>query len=134
MSKSRLPLIIGLGAAGGLGYYLYGAGGNAKAAENKFESDIHKASANIKSHLPGAGSSPDASKKLEQAGSDAGAKLDKAWQQADKKAQAARDNAQAYVKDAKAEAIKAVDKFDKTVEDGAAKAKSGISGWFGGSK
>lgn len=56
------------------------------------------------------------------------------WQQADKKAQAARDNAQAYVKDAKAEAIKAVDKFDKTVEDGAAKAKSGISGWFGGSK
>lgn len=40
--------------------------------------DIHKASANIKSHLPGAGSSPDASKKLEQAGSDAGAKLDKA--------------------------------------------------------
>lgn len=26
----------------------------------------------------------------------------------------------------------AIDKFDKTVEDGAAKAKSGISSWFGG--
>lgn len=35
-----MPLILGLGAAGGIGYYLYGAGGNAKAAENKFES-IH---------------------------------------------------------------------------------------------
>lgn len=38
MSKSRMPLVLGLGAAGGIGYYLYGAGGNAKAAENKFES------------------------------------------------------------------------------------------------
>jgi hypothetical protein len=38
MSKSKAPLILGLGAAGGLGYYLYNAGGNAKAAENKFES------------------------------------------------------------------------------------------------
>jgi hypothetical protein len=27
-----------------------------------------------------------------------------------------------------------VDKFDKSVSEGAAKAKSGISGWFGGSK
>jgi hypothetical protein len=26
----------------------------------------------------------------------------------------------------------AIDKFDKTVEDKAAKAKSGISSWFGG--
>lgn len=38
MSKSRLPLVLGLGAAGGVGYYLYSAGGNPKAAENKFES------------------------------------------------------------------------------------------------
>jgi hypothetical protein len=38
MSKSRTPLVLGLGAAGGIGYYLYSAGGNAKAAENKFES------------------------------------------------------------------------------------------------
>lgn len=27
---------------------------------------------------------------------------------------------------------KAVDKFDKNVEEGASNAKSGISGWFGG--
>ncbi|TQV94894.1 hypothetical protein V2A60_010013 [Cordyceps javanica] len=132
MSKSRMPLILGLGAAGGVGYYLYSAGGNAKAAENKFESDLHKARANITSAIPGTGSSPDASKKLENAGSEAGAKLDKAWQQADRQVSQARDNAEAYVKDARAEALKAVDKFDKTVEDGASKAKSGISSWFGG--
>jgi hypothetical protein len=38
MSKSRLPFLVGLTAAGGVGYYLYGAGGNAKAAEKQFES------------------------------------------------------------------------------------------------
>lgn len=36
--KSRLPLILGAGAATGIGYYLYQAGGSPKAAENKFES------------------------------------------------------------------------------------------------
>ncbi|OAA62960.1 hypothetical protein ISF_04836 [Cordyceps fumosorosea ARSEF 2679] len=132
MSKSRMPLILGLGAAGGIGYYLYSAGGNAKAAENKFESDLHKARANIKSAIPGTGSSPDAAGKLQSAGSEAGAKLDKAWQQADRQVGQTRDNAESYAKEAKAEALKAVDKFDKTVEDGAAKAKSGLSGWFGG--
>lgn len=48
MSKSRVPLIVGLGAAGGIGYYLYSAGGSPKAAENKFESTssvfLHRAS------------------------------------------------------------------------------------------
>jgi hypothetical protein len=38
MSKSRAPLFLGLAAAGGVGYYFYSAGGDAKAAENKFES------------------------------------------------------------------------------------------------
>lgn len=37
MSRSRAPLAIGLAAAGGVGYYLYGAGGNAKVAEKNFE-------------------------------------------------------------------------------------------------
>lgn len=56
------------------------------------------------------------------------------WADADRKAGKVKSQTESYVKDAKAEAIKVVDKFDKTVEDGAAKAKSGISGWFGGSK
>lgn len=40
MSKSRAPLFLGLAAAGGVGYYFYSAGGDAKAAENKFESAL----------------------------------------------------------------------------------------------
>lgn len=35
--KSQLPLLLGLTAAGGVGYYLYNAGGNAKVAEKDFE-------------------------------------------------------------------------------------------------
>ncbi|KND89607.1 hypothetical protein TOPH_05589, partial [Tolypocladium ophioglossoides CBS 100239] len=131
MSKSRMPLILGLGAAGGIGYYFYSAGGNAKAAENKFESDVHKASASVKSRLPGG--SPNAEKELKGYGAEAGAKLDKAVSDTDKQASRLKSNTEAYAKDAKADALKAVDKFDQKVEDGAAKAKSGISGWFGGS-
>lgn len=39
MSRSRAPLFLGLTAAGGIGYYLYGAGGNAKVAEKNFEGE-----------------------------------------------------------------------------------------------
>lgn len=38
MSKSRMPMYLGVAAIGGAGYYLYSAGGNPKAAEKKFES------------------------------------------------------------------------------------------------
>lgn len=129
MSKSQMPLIIGLGAAGAIGYYLYSAGGNAKAAESKFESDVERASA-AKSHLPGSG--PDAEKELKGYGVEAGAKPDKAWAEADKQASRIKSNAEAYAKDAKVEATRAADKLEQKVDDGAAKAKSGISGWFGG--
>jgi regulator of protease activity HflC (stomatin/prohibitin superfamily) len=54
--------------------------------------------------------------------------------EADKQAGRAKSNAEAYAKEARAEALKAVDKFDQKVEEGASKAKSGISSWFGGSK
>lgn len=36
--KSQLPLYLGIAAAGGVGYYLYTAGGSPKAAEKQFES------------------------------------------------------------------------------------------------
>ncbi|KAL6892485.1 hypothetical protein HDV57DRAFT_512816 [Trichoderma longibrachiatum] len=131
-SKSRMPLILGLGAAGGIGYYLYGAGGNARAAEKKFEADADRASAKIRSHLPGR--TPDAEDKFKSYGQEAGAKIDKAVAEADREAVRLKKEAEAYAKDAKSEAMKAVDKFDRKVEDGAAKAKGGISSWFGGSK
>ncbi|KAF4122794.1 hypothetical protein GMORB2_7101 [Geosmithia morbida] len=128
MSKSRMPLVLGLGAAGGVGYYFYKAGGNAKAAENKFESDVHRASASVKSHVPG--NSPNAEKQGKQYGAEVGSKIDKAVSDADRRASQAKSEVQAYTKDAKAEALKAVDKFDNKVEEGASKAK----GWFGSGK
>ncbi|KAL6815587.1 hypothetical protein GGI42DRAFT_111922 [Trichoderma sp. SZMC 28013] len=131
MSKSRMPMYLGVAAIGGAGYYLYGAGGNAKAAEKKFESDVDRASGKIRAKLPG--ETPDAEKNLKGYGQEAGAKIDKAFADADKEATKLRKDAEAYAKDAKAEALKAVDKFDQKVEEGASKAKSGISGWFGGS-
>jgi hypothetical protein len=124
MSKSRVPLAIGLAGAGGIGYYLFSAGGNPKAAEKKFEADAHRAAATAKAHLPG--SSPDA----KNYGKEAGAKIDNAIAEADRQAGRAKSNVEALGKDARAEALKAVDKFDAKVEEGAAKAK----GWFGGSK
>ena len=39
---------------------------------------------------------------------------------------------EAYSKEAKHDALKAIDNADRKIEDGAAKAKSGISSWFGG--
>ncbi|TDZ26614.1 hypothetical protein C8034_v003286 [Colletotrichum sidae] len=130
MSKSKAPLFLGLSAAGGVGYYLYSAGGSPKAAEKKFESDVHKASAEVKSHLPGR--TPDAQKGFGDSGARVGAKVDSAVAEADKQLSVTKSNVEAYAKDAKAEALKKVDQFDKKVEDGAAKAKSGISSWFGG--
>lgn len=40
MSRSRVPLFLGLGAATGVGYYLYNSGGNARVAEKQFESEF----------------------------------------------------------------------------------------------
>ena len=130
--RSQLPLLLGVTAAGGVGYYLYSAGGSPKAAEKKFESDAHKAAAAIKGNVPG--NSPNAEAELKNLGAEAGAKIDKVWSEADKQAGRAKSNAEAYAKEARAEAIKSVNKFDEKVEEGAAKAKSGISSWFGGSK
>ncbi|KAH7011536.1 hypothetical protein EDB80DRAFT_681524 [Ilyonectria destructans] len=147
MSKSRLPILLGVGAASGVGYYLFQAGGDPKAAENKFESDAHRAAANVKSHLPGS-TQTNAEKDLKGYGAQAGAKIDNAVRldpsipqslspriaEADKQASIAKSNAEAFAKDAKADALKAVDKFDQKVEEGASKAKGGISSWWGGSK
>lgn len=55
-----------------------------------------------------------------------------------KDAKSAFNDAEARAKEYKEKTGKelnqAIDKFDKTVEDKAAQAKSGISGWFGGGK
>jgi hypothetical protein len=59
------------------------------------------------------------------------------------KARAETAKGEAYAKDLKADALKKVDEFDRAtlkkvdqfdrkVEEGASKAKSGLSSWFGG--
>lgn len=53
-------------------------------------------------------------------------------QKAKANAEAYAKEAEAYAKDAKTATLKKVDEFDKTVEQKAAEAKSGLSGWFGG--
>ena len=44
----------------------------------------------------------------------------------------AENKLEQYRKDASREAMKKIDAADRKVEEGAAKAKSGISSWFGG--
>lgn len=130
MSKSRVPLLLGLTAAGGVGYYLYQAGGQPKVAEKQFESDMHKAAAQVKGHLPGRG--VDAEKEGKKYGQEAGARIDSAVAAADKEFSKAKSEAEAYAKSAKADALKKIDEIDRKVEEGSAKAKSTISSWFGG--
>ncbi|KAH8768332.1 hypothetical protein F5883DRAFT_554382 [Diaporthe sp. PMI_573] len=130
MSRSRAPLILGLTAAGGVGYYLYGAGGNAKVAEKQFEADIHKASAKVKGELPGRGK--EYQKEAESTGRQAGAKFDEALAKTQAELQKGKEGATAYARDAKNATIQEIDKFDKKVEEKASQAKSGISSWFGG--
>ncbi|MCJ1302061.1 hypothetical protein MMC08_004862 [Hypocenomyce scalaris] len=149
--KSRLPLILGLTAAGGVGYYLYAAGGDPKVAEKKFEHDAAAASSKARSSLPGQGK--EAQKKGEEMASTVGAKFDSTVNDAKAKLSEADSKASAkmYEADKKIGQLKndgtakfdqvrketenefhdKIDKFDKTVERKTAEAKSGISSWFG---
>ncbi|CAK7269052.1 hypothetical protein SEPCBS119000_003372 [Sporothrix epigloea] len=133
MSRSRAPLYIGLAAAGGVGYYLYSAGGSPKVAEKQFESDLKS----VRSRA--SGTAGEARADAKQYGAEAGAKIDSAIAQAqseyERAAAQARDASSSLSKqvdDARSQVNKSVDAFDKKVEDTAAKAKSGLSGWFGG--
>ncbi|KAK6600928.1 hypothetical protein H4I95_07910 [Botrytis cinerea] len=128
--SSRAPLYIGLAAAGGVGYYLYSAGGSPKVAEKQFESDLSRASAKVKSEIPGR--STQAQKEAEKWGSEAGAKLDSAGQQARAELAKAEGKFEQYKNDAAQTTMKKIDEVDRKIEAEAAKAKSGISSWFGG--
>ncbi|KAJ1333802.1 hypothetical protein MN608_03799 [Microdochium nivale] len=125
MSRSRVPAIVGLTAVSGIGYYMYSAGGNPKVARKEAEADAHRASAKIKSELPGR--TGEYRKEAEAAGARAGAAIDNYSNKAQTELQRATANAEAYAKDAKATTLKKVDEFDAKVEQKAAEAKS----WFG---
>ncbi|EGY13331.1 hypothetical protein VD0002_g7776 [Verticillium dahliae] len=128
MSKSKAPLAIGLTAAGGIGYYLFAAGGSPKVAEKKAEADAHRAAASIKSHLPGR--DVGAQGTLGDAAARTGAKIDHAAAEADKQFGIAKSNAEAFAKDAKAETLKSINEFDHKVENKASEVKKAASSWF----
>jgi len=126
---------------GGAGYYLYSAGGNPRVAEKKFEHDAASASSSIKSHIPGVGKEAKTQAKL--TAEEAGAKIDhatNALRDTTHKVDAKLENYRAgaekkideYRRETGAKLSSAVDKFDHSVEKGAAQSKSWISGWFGG--
>ncbi|KIV96940.1 hypothetical protein, variant [Exophiala mesophila] len=96
----------------------------------RLSADASKLSAQIKSELPGR--EKQAEKKGEALAQQVGQKFDQASADARSKLADAEAKAKEYREKTGKELNNAIDKFDKTVEDGAAKAKSGISSWFGG--
>ncbi|KAK3350708.1 hypothetical protein B0H65DRAFT_455652 [Neurospora tetraspora] len=124
--KSRVLPMLGAGVVGIGGYYIYKAGGKPSAAEKKFEADMHRGAAKIKSEMPRS-SQTDARQEGAQYGKEIGSKIDEAVSQADKTYSSTKSQAEALAKDTKAEALKKIDQFDRTVEQKAAEAKS----WFG---
>jgi len=130
----------GLGAAAGAGYYLYMAGGNPKVAEKQMEHDASKLSSKVRSELPG--KEKEAKTQAKLSAQEAGQKFDSAVQQAkeataqtDRKLESYRASAEKKLDETRKEVGKdlstAVDKFDKSVEQGAAKSKSWLGSWFG---
>jgi len=141
--SNRVFTIGGLAVAGGVGYYLYAAGGDPKVAQKQAEADASKLSSQVKGQLPG--TEKQIKKDFELGASEAGQKMDRAL--ADAKAQANKADAKIQEfssdaqkkleqarKDTGATLNSAVDKFDKNVTEGAAKSKSWIGGMFGGSE
>ncbi|ETN42397.1 uncharacterized protein HMPREF1541_01551 [Cyphellophora europaea CBS 101466] len=129
MSRRGIQLL-GVAAAGGVGYYLYNAGGDPKVAQKKMEADASKASAKFKDEIPGR--TKEAEKKAETLSQQASSQLDKASKDTKSALSDAEARAKEYKEKTGKELNTAIDKFDKTVEDKAAQAKSGISSWFGG--
>jgi len=121
-NRSRLPIYLGLGVLAAGGYYLYAAGGDPKVAEKKFEHDAARASSAIKSELPGKG------KEYKKGAEEWG---DKAKSQFDSTASEISSKLDSSRKEAGRELQKKIDEADRKVEEGAAKAKSGVSSWFG---
>ncbi|KAL9107032.1 MAG: hypothetical protein Q9187_008481 [Circinaria calcarea] len=148
-ARSRLPLYLGLGAAGAGGYYLYTAGGSPRVASKEFQHDVAKV-------LPG--SQKETQKQGEEWAAKAGVKLDSVVEEAkhnineadavisakvseaEAKAIQLKNESIAKLKEAKADTQKelhdTVATFDKTVERKTVEAKKGIASWlgFGGSK
>ncbi|KAJ6010955.1 hypothetical protein N7451_002367 [Penicillium sp. IBT 35674x] len=140
MSKSRMPLYLGLTAAGAGGYYLYRSGGDVKGAKQEMKIDADKA----REKLPRGESAERAGA---NAGKEMGAVADEAINNArskfkldekipEMKSEAmnkfedGKNKLDGLSNDAKSRITSEIDRMDRTVEQKAAEAK----GWFGSKK
>ncbi|KAF2634713.1 hypothetical protein P280DRAFT_554354 [Massarina eburnea CBS 473.64] len=140
----RFVKIGGIAAAAGGAFYLYSAGGDPKLAQKKIEHDAASASAKVRGDLPG--HEKEAKKageegyealraRAEDLANDAKAKANQTGRQVDRKLDQYRNDASQKLEDVRQTTGKdlnaAVDKFDKSVTEGASKSKSWIGSWFG---
>ncbi|GIK01422.1 hypothetical protein Aspvir_005458 [Aspergillus viridinutans] len=142
MSKNRTPMYLGLAAAGGIGYYLYRAGGNPQVAKKEMEIDAHRARAKIPRGSEAARAGEEFGKEVNATGDEAinnartKAKIDERIpeiaQDGKHKIDQLRYQAADKVRAGVDEVDKKVDQFDRTVEKKAGEAKGTLSGWFGG--
>ncbi|KAJ6187895.1 hypothetical protein N7519_002803 [Penicillium mononematosum] len=141
MSKNRVPLYLGLAAAGAGGYYLYSAGGSPSEAKHQMRIDAEKA----REKLPGTNN---AEKVGTNVGKEAGANVDDAIARAraegkripefanesKEKLDELRGEAKNKFNANREKINSSVDQIDREVEQKAADAKGAVSGWFGGKK
>ncbi|CDM34087.1 hypothetical protein DTO013E5_9970 [Penicillium roqueforti] len=141
MSKNRVPMYLGLAAAGAGGYYLYSAGGDPSAAKHQMKIDAEKA----REKLP---STNNAEKTGKDFGKEAGANIDDAIakaraegkripefaQESKDKLDELRDEAKNKFNANREKLNSGVDQIDREVEQKAAEAKGTVSGWLGGKK
>ncbi|KAF4760327.1 hypothetical protein N7455_002065 [Penicillium solitum] len=141
MSKNRVPLFLGLAAAGAGGYYLYSAGGDPSAAKHQLRIDAEKA----REKLPGTNN---AEKSGTDVGKEAGANIDDAIARAraegkrvpdlahegKEKLDELREEAKNKFNANRDKINSNVDQIDREVEQKAAEAKGAVSGWLGGKK
>ncbi|KAJ5468073.1 hypothetical protein N7475_005825 [Penicillium sp. IBT 31633x] len=141
MSKSRMPMYLGLAAAGAGGYYLYKAGGSPSEAKHQMQIDAEKA----REKMP---TSDNAEKYGKDLGKEAGANVDDAIARA--RAEGKRVPELAHEGKEKFDELRGeaktkfnasldkvnhgVDQVDRDIEKKAAEAKGAVSGWFGGKK
>ncbi|ORY10812.1 hypothetical protein BCR34DRAFT_485075 [Clohesyomyces aquaticus] len=141
MAAKRLVTWGGVGALGVGTYYLYNAGGSPTIAEKKLEEDAARALRKAKGEMPGR--EGEASKyieltkaQVEENYRQAAASAKDTTNKIDAKLDGYRRDAEKKIDQTRQETGKnlsnAVDKFDATVTDKAAKTQSWLGSWFGG--
>ncbi|KAF1971264.1 hypothetical protein BU23DRAFT_510306, partial [Bimuria novae-zelandiae CBS 107.79] len=137
MAGRQVGTFAAVAGLGGIGYYLYSAGGDPKLAEKKFEHDAATAARKVKGDYPGQ------DKEARKAGEESYEAVRAKAQSLANDARAEADKADAKINELSADARKkfeqlreegardvnaAANKFDKAVIEETKKAK----GWFGG--